>query len=89
MYRVGLEHLLGFVREGNVLRIQPCVPDSWPEFSISYRFGKSAYDITVKQPQLVRKRGARVTVDGVERKSSDIPLVDDGQRHSVLVQPAG
>ena len=88
MYRVGLEQLLGFTREGDVLRINPRVPDAWPEFGISYRFGNAVYDITVKQPSLVQKRGARVLIDGVEQKSSTIPLVDDGQRHAVVVQPA-
>ena len=88
MYRVGLEHLLGFTREGDVLRINPSVPDAWPEFEISYRFGNAVYDITVKNPSLVRKRGARVSVDGVERTSNSIPLIDDGQRHVVVVQSA-
>ena len=88
MYRVGLEHLLGFTREGDVLRINPSVPDAWPEFEISYRFGNAVYEITVRNPSLVRKRGARVSVDGVERTSNTIPLIDDGQRHVVVVQSA-
>jgi len=87
MYRVGLEQLLGFTREGDVLRINPSVPDAWPEFSISYRVGNAVYDITVMKPNLLRKRGARVSIDGVERSSSAIPLVDDGRRHVVVVQP--
>ncbi|MEP6833330.1 MAG: glucoamylase family protein [Gemmatimonas sp.] len=88
MYRVGLEHLLGFTREGDQLRFNPCVPDAWPEFAVSYQFGSAVYDITVKEPQLVRRRGSRVTCDGVDQQSPSIHLVDDGKPHVVVVQPA-
>ncbi|MGV3708208.1 MAG: GH36-type glycosyl hydrolase domain-containing protein [Gemmatimonas sp.] len=87
MYRVGLENLLGFTREGDVLRVRPCVPTEWPEYSISYRFGTAHYDITVRQPAQVQRKGARVTVDG-QSVGDAIRLVDDGQRHEVVIQPA-
>ena len=87
MYRVGLEHILGFTREGDSLRIRPCVPASWPEYSISYRFGTSVYEITVHAPAAVAKRGGFVTVDGVAIGSDVISLVDDGQTYVVEVRP--
>src|SRR5687768_17618677 len=48
MYRVGLEAILGFRKEGDTLRIVPCVPRSWPEYTISYRYGASTYEIVVR-----------------------------------------
>ena len=62
----------------------PCVPASWREFSIDYRFGASVYLITVRR----QRTGGEVvglTVDGVDRPDRAIPLVDDGARHAVLV----
>ena len=84
MYRIGLENILGFTKHGETLTLEPCVPASWREFSIEYRFGASVYLITVRR----RRAGGEVvglTVDGVDRPDGSIPLVDDGARHEVLV----
>jgi cyclic beta-1,2-glucan synthetase len=45
MYRAGLEAILGITREGNKLRIKPCVPDSWDEFEVIMQFDGSRYEI--------------------------------------------
>ena len=87
MYRVGLENILGFAREGNVLRFKPAVPKSWPSFAISYRFGTSLYEITVYEPAAVARRGAVVFVDGRATASDGIALADDGLTHRVEVRP--
>lgn len=49
LYRAGLEAILGMSREGDILRIKPCIPPSWPGFSLRYRFGNTSYDIEVSQ----------------------------------------
>ena len=87
MYRVGLEHLLGFTKVGDTLRIVPCVPTSWPEYAISYEFGSATYDITVLDPAGIRLHGARVTVDGQVSPDGLVALASDGLRHAVLVAP--
>jgi cyclic beta-1,2-glucan synthetase len=87
MYRVGLEAILGFTRRGETLRIEPCVPDHWPEFSIEYRFGTAVYAITVLEPGAVRDAAAEVILDGRLLGHREIPLLDDGARHEVLVRP--
>jgi cyclic beta-1,2-glucan synthetase len=86
IYRVGLESLLGFTKVGNTLRIAPCVPRAWASFEISYRFGRTTYDIQVRDPDGMRRRGARVTVDGRLVADLTIGLVDDGGRHVVVVE---
>lgn len=88
MYRVGLENILGFTKIGDTLRIEPCAPPDWEEFSISYRFGRTIYEIVVRNPALLRQRGSRVTLDGTRFRTNTIPLVDDGQRHHVVVDVA-
>lgn len=87
MYRVGLENILGFERRGNVLRINPCVPSAWREYSIHYRFGSAHYDITIHEPRAVRRRGGAMTVDGKPVPKCELPLVDDGQTHVVEIRP--
>jgi cyclic beta-1,2-glucan synthetase len=87
MYRVGLEEIVGFRKHGDTLRVEPCVPEGWPELTVAYRFGGARYDITVEWPGLIREHGAIVTLDGVTVESGAIPLVDDGRTHAVHVAP--
>jgi cyclic beta-1,2-glucan synthetase len=85
MYRIGLETILGFTRQGDALTIEPCIPQSWPEFFIEYRHGSAVYAIHVAR----RGKGweaLRVTVDGVESGDRTIALDDDGRRHEVTVE---
>jgi len=85
MYRIGLETILGFTRQGDTLTIEPCIPQAWREFSLDYRHGSATYAIRVA------RNGSgggvlRVMLDGAERADRAIPLVDDGIRHEVMVQ---
>ncbi len=89
MYRVGLEELVGFRKEGDSLRIEPSVPAAWPELRVEYRFGSTVYAIVVERPGLLREHGSRVSVDGRELPDATIPLRDDGQRHEVRIVPRG
>jgi cyclic beta-1,2-glucan synthetase len=84
MYRVGLEAILGFVKRGDALFIEPCVPAAWPGFSIEYRYRGSRYTITVQRSNGARGAG-EVTLDGVVLQGRGIPLVDDGATHAVVV----
>jgi cyclic beta-1,2-glucan synthetase len=85
MYRVGLEAILGFVKRGDALFIEPCVPVAWPEFSIAYRYGRSVYTITVQRSSGMESAADEVTLDGVALQGRGIPLVDDGAMHDVQV----
>jgi cyclic beta-1,2-glucan synthetase len=85
MYRLALESILGFDKRGNTLRIDPRVPESWPYYSIEYRYGSSTYAITVRQPGRVRAGSALVRLDGRELADGVIRLADDGGRHEVEI----
>ncbi len=87
MYRVGLENILGFTKRGDTLWFEPAVPLAWPEFSVSYRYGRSTYEIIVREPARIRRGAAVVVVDGRRLSGWSLPLVDDGRRHKVLVSP--
>jgi len=82
MYRVALESILGFQQRGEMLFIEPCIPASWKEFTIEYRFGASTYEITVENPDGLESGAVELTVDGNAVEKA-IRLVDDGKRHRV------
>jgi cyclic beta-1,2-glucan synthetase len=85
MYRAALEGVLGFTKRGNDLRIEPCVPPAWRDFTIEYRHGSSTYAIAVRNPDAVSTGVARVEVDGADLADRVVRLVDDGSRHDVIV----
>lgn len=89
MYRAGLESILGLRRHGATFELDPCIPTAWPGFSITWRFGRTRYEILVENPER-RCRGIRsARLDGVEVDPRAIALVDDGGNHRVSVVMGG
>ena len=84
MYTLIIESLLGLRREGDRLRVAPCLPGDWESFTIYYRYRETVYHLTVRQ--LSNGSVARVIVDGVEQPDNAIVLLDDRQEHSVEVR---
>ncbi|WP_419555818.1 GH36-type glycosyl hydrolase domain-containing protein [Planctellipticum variicoloris] len=84
MYRLILESLLGVNLEVDRLRLTPCLPPDWKQFTLHYRFRETLYHITVLQPE-PSSAVIRVTLDDVGLESVTIPLVDDHREHQVTV----
>jgi cyclic beta-1,2-glucan synthetase len=89
MYRVALEAILGFQQRGERLFIEPCIPSSWKEFSVEYRYRSSTYVITVQNPSGVQCGRAELVLDGNSVEEA-VALVDDGKTHVVtaLLRPS-
>lgn len=92
MLRVALESILGLEpREGDHIRLQPHIPDSWPTFRLQYRLpdGETLYDVEVLNPDGNAKQVVAVTIDGhpglVEQGAAHIPWLRDGNTHPVIV----
>ena len=85
MHRVGLESILGLKLAGKTFSIDPCIPSSWPEYSLFWRRGKSLLRIRVSNPEHRCYRVARVELDGSPVDPCAIPLADDGAEHLVTV----
>lgn len=85
-YKAGVEYILGFKIENNVLRINPCIPRDWKEFSMRYRFGRSIYNIKVKNLQGRNYGVSRVLLNGEVVEDKAIRLVDDGRVNEVEVE---
>jgi cyclic beta-1,2-glucan synthetase len=85
-YRAGTEWMLGFRVRGKILAIDPCIPRSWPSYSINYRYHSTTYEIKVENPRGVNRGIARVEFDGKSVPGpANIPLEDDGIDHRILV----
>jgi cellobiose phosphorylase len=92
MYQAGIEWILGLRRSGERLYICPCIPHSWPEFSVSYRYGSTRYLIAVKNPARKSGGAAALQIDGrkiifteQDGRGPYIELNDDGQVHHVVL----
>jgi cyclic beta-1,2-glucan synthetase len=84
-YRAAIEGILGFTKRGDRLSLAPCIPAGWPSFTMEYRFGRTPYVIRVENPHGASTGVAEVRLDGVPRVDLEIPLVDDGAKHEVVV----
>jgi cyclic beta-1,2-glucan synthetase len=85
MYRSGVESILGLKRRGMTFIVDPCIPASWPEYSIVWKFRSARYEITVVNPHRRCRGVSSAELDGTPVRHDSIPLVDDGQVHRVRV----
>lgn len=86
MYRAGIEAILGLHLEAGSIRFDPCLPAEWTSVAISYRFGKTTYQITVDAGCVLPRRVGRVVLDDVPQPGERVVLVDDGKSHSLRVE---
>ncbi|HEY7839115.1 MAG TPA: glucoamylase family protein [Terriglobales bacterium] len=85
MYRAGLESMLGLGRCGARFSVNPCIPSSWPQFQITWRYLESRYEILVLNPERRCSGIASATLDAKATDPGAFPLVNDGRTHQVLV----
>ena len=83
MYRAGLESILGLRRRGSTFEIDPCIPSSWPEYTLVWRVGRTRYEIHVTNPERRCRGIGQAELDGVPVDPHAVPLVDDGGTHQV------
>jgi cyclic beta-1,2-glucan synthetase len=88
MQRAGVESILGLRLEGDILRLDPCIPRTWPHFAIMLRFRSAHYDIVVENPGGVCGGIVAATLDGTAVGDGPLSLKmrDDGAAHHVRVQ---
>lgn len=86
MYRAGVESILGLRRRGATFMIDPCIPSSWPEYSIRWRYENSCYEITVSNPDRLCRGVASAELNGVAVDPCAIPLANDGRSNIVRIR---
>jgi cellobiose phosphorylase len=85
LYRVALEAILGLRVTGDTLRVEPCIPSSWPGYEITYRHGSATYRVRVDNSSGAGRGVRSVTVDGQPAAGGAVPLRDDGREHDIRV----
>jgi cyclic beta-1,2-glucan synthetase len=86
LYRAGIEAILGVSRQGAFLLVDPCIPQRWPGFEVTYRHGATRYDIGVEN------KGAGHGVAAAEldgqpllERPLRVPLCNDEKVHRLHV----
>ena len=85
LYRLGTEAILGFRMMGDNFTIDPCIPDSWDGFQMTFKKNKTVFNIEVKNPDHVEKGVLEIKLDGKKMENKIIPLLDDSSDHQVVV----
>jgi len=77
------QHILGIHPDYDGLRIDPCIPGDWREYTVTRRFRGAEYRITVKNPDGVSKGIRKLIVDGVPVSGNKVPVFENGGVHKV------
>jgi cyclic beta-1,2-glucan synthetase len=85
MYRLGVEAILGLRHEGDFLLVNPCIPKHWSKYQMTYRQNGTIYSIQVENPEGVNRGIREVKLDGKVIADGKIPLIQDGEEHTVWV----
>ena len=85
LYRAGVESILGFALRGDLLTVEPCIPPTWPGFTITYRHGLARYRIVVDNPEGVTKGVRSMTLDNAPVTPGDIRLERSAGDHEVRI----
>ena len=78
-------YILGIKPDWDGLKIDPCIPHGWEEYSVSRRFRGAVYEIVIRNPQHVCRGVKQVTLDGVLMEGNVIPAQADSGCHRVEV----
>ena len=85
-YKAGIEYILGLKIKNNILELNPCIPKEWKEYTMKYKFGRSIYNIKIKNPNGKMTGITTFNVNGKEILEKKIKLVDDGKIYEIVVQ---
>jgi cyclic beta-1,2-glucan synthetase len=88
MQRAGIESIPGLQLEGDILRLDPCIPKIWPHYEMMVRFRSARYEILVENPDGVCRGIVAATMDGITilQQPFRLRMQDDGLTHRVVVR---
>ena len=84
MYVAGLQHILGFVKEGNLLKFDPVIPKQWDRYSLEYLYQDTKYIFEVTN-SLGSENSIIITHNGETLSNDTVNLVNDKSIHHVQV----
>ena len=84
-YKIGIENILGLRIENKTLRLEPCIPKDWKEYSIKYRYKNTIYNIKVKNPNGKNTGVEKLFLDGKDIEEKQVKLVDDRRTKEIEI----
>jgi len=92
MYRAGVEGIVGLTRKGNRLCLNPCLPKSWPELTLSIILGAARYEVSILNADATRGGVRSAALNGVEltptHDGQSFPLQDGNHQLTVIIGPS-
>ncbi len=88
MYQAAIEAFLGLRLHGRTFSVDPCIPTRWPGYTLTWRRGRTSYEITVLNPNHATRGVVSAEIDNEPCDPAAIPIVDDGTTHHVVVTMA-
>jgi cellobiose phosphorylase len=92
IYRVAIESILGLsIKGGDTILIQPCIPDDWEGYEISYRdpVSESTYHIKIINPHRCSAKIISATLDltpiAISENTALIPMRSKKKTHHVII----
>ena len=82
-YNAGIEYILGFKIEEGKIKINPCIPCDWKEYSIKYKYKNTVYNIKVKN--IAGKNTGISKIFLNEKEIKEINLIDDGNIYNIEI----
>jgi cellobiose phosphorylase len=84
-YYAVTEYILGIQPDYHGLKIEPCIPESWKEFSVHRKFRNKEFNITVKNPSGVSKGVTLMKLNGKKMEENTISIDEAGMHNQVVV----
>lgn len=85
MYQGLLFWFLGIRKEREELIIDPATPACFGDYTVSYLYGSSTYEIRVESRSKGKLSTEALEVDGETIQGNKVKLKDDGRKHIVVV----
>ena len=79
------QYILGIQPTLNGLRIDPCIPHTLKEYTVTRRYRGAIYHIRVENPHAMQKGVASVTINGSAVEGNLLPLAKPGETVEVTV----
>ena len=83
LYRIVLEYVLGVRREGDALRVEPCAPPQFHNFSVRYRHEGGELELVFERVE--HEQGVSIELDGQPIRGL-LPLSKDHRPHRARIR---
>ena len=84
-YHAITEHILGIKPDYYGLRIDPCIPPDWQDYTVTRKYRGATYRIKISNPDSVSKGVKSVSVDGAAIEGNVISAMEAGKEYTVDV----